>query len=330
MNSIAIIGAGLAGLGAGQELQRRGLLIKIYEKSRGASGRLSTRREDWAHFDHGAQYFTARDPRFLSQIERWQKAGIVAPWLFEPMTWRRGELRSSPDRENRWVGVPGMSSLGRHMAKELPIKCETHIEEIQRRPDGWWLTDHHGVRHGPHAGLIISAPGQQTAELLPTASPLRASVARIKMQPCWAVTLAFKQKITKPWVQGIFCDHPQVRWVACNSKKPGRHGVPETWIMHMQPQWSAAHLHVTQPQLLAVAKQSLGEILQHSLPAPEHTHVHRWLYAQPADEDGMDSIHDAHRHLAVCGDWTLGGRVEGAYISGLRAAGAVAGEWLGA
>jgi predicted NAD/FAD-dependent oxidoreductase len=32
---------------------------------------MSTRRQDHLWFDHGAQYFTAKDERFASLVERW-------------------------------------------------------------------------------------------------------------------------------------------------------------------------------------------------------------------------------------------------------------------
>ena len=63
---IAVVGAGIAGLSCATELQQAGATVRIFEKSGGAAGRMSTRRgEDW-QCDHGAQYFTARDPGFLA------------------------------------------------------------------------------------------------------------------------------------------------------------------------------------------------------------------------------------------------------------------------
>ena len=66
--TIAIVGAGLAGLSCAARLKELGHHVELFEKSRGPAGRMSTKRgEDWAA-DHGAQYFTARDPLFLSLI----------------------------------------------------------------------------------------------------------------------------------------------------------------------------------------------------------------------------------------------------------------------
>ena len=49
MNSLphmAVIGGGIAGLSCATVLQQAGLKVSVFDKSRGAAGRMSTRRED--------------------------------------------------------------------------------------------------------------------------------------------------------------------------------------------------------------------------------------------------------------------------------------------
>ena len=41
---VAVIGAGIAGLNAARQLEAAGMEAVLFEKARGASGRLSTRR----------------------------------------------------------------------------------------------------------------------------------------------------------------------------------------------------------------------------------------------------------------------------------------------
>jgi predicted NAD/FAD-dependent oxidoreductase len=41
---------------------------------------MSTRRGDDWQCDHGAQYFTARDPDFRAEVARWQALGVAAVW----------------------------------------------------------------------------------------------------------------------------------------------------------------------------------------------------------------------------------------------------------
>ena len=111
---VAIIGAGLAGLSCAQALVQAGHQVHVFDKSRGPSGRMSTRRtEDPAgpwQCDHGAQYFTARDATFRAEVARWQQAGVAALWdarlaSFDGSTW------STPETPlERFVGAPRMTS----------------------------------------------------------------------------------------------------------------------------------------------------------------------------------------------------------------------------
>ena len=41
---------------------------------------MATRRTDHGTFDHGAQYFTAREPRFRRQVDGWCAAEVAVPW----------------------------------------------------------------------------------------------------------------------------------------------------------------------------------------------------------------------------------------------------------
>lgn len=52
--------------------------------------------------DHGAQYFTARDPGFKQLVDTWSNLEIAAPWT-----------AAGPDA---WVGTPGMSAIIKQMA----------------------------------------------------------------------------------------------------------------------------------------------------------------------------------------------------------------------
>ena len=100
MMKIAIVGSGLSGLACADQLVAAGHSVRLFDKARGPGGRMSTRRIDTAAgqvgFDHGAQYFTARDPAFRQQVDQWQDSGASARWP-----------AAGPEA---WVGVPIMNA----------------------------------------------------------------------------------------------------------------------------------------------------------------------------------------------------------------------------
>ncbi|MGH8831163.1 MAG: FAD-dependent oxidoreductase, partial [Polaromonas sp.] len=61
---VAVVGAGIAGIACARTLAQAGHRVTVFEKNRGAGGRMATRDSEFGGFDHGVQYFTVRDARF--------------------------------------------------------------------------------------------------------------------------------------------------------------------------------------------------------------------------------------------------------------------------
>ena len=78
---ILIIGAGMAGLTCATGLAAAGRNVRVLDKGRGPGGRMAARRTEIAgetvSFDHGAQYFTARDARFKAAVTAWEAEGCL-------------------------------------------------------------------------------------------------------------------------------------------------------------------------------------------------------------------------------------------------------------
>ena len=80
--SIAVVGAGIAGLTAARACAAKGHVVTVFDKGRHPGGRVSTRRVPDAalEFDHGAPFFEARSEVFQRQVHDWQGEGVVAEW----------------------------------------------------------------------------------------------------------------------------------------------------------------------------------------------------------------------------------------------------------
>ena len=57
-----------------------------------------------------------------------------------------------------------------------------------------------------------------------------------------------------------------------------------------------------------------------------HIALHRWLYAYSDEGVGEECLIDADSGIILAGDWCVGGRVEGAFVSGRAAAETVKAE----
>ena len=335
---IAVIGAGLAGLSCAQALLQAGHTVHVFDKSRGPSGRMSTRRaEDEAgpwQCDHGAQYFTARHPQFRAEVARWQQAGVAALWDARLASFDGTAWTTPATPLERFVGTPRMTSpagwlvQGLQQARDRAMaQWQTTIQKLERHADGWAITSaEHGLHAQRYGAVLLAVPAPQAVPLLQPVAPTGAAVAAsARMRSSWAVMVRCPAPVALAW-DGAFINTGPLRWVARDSSKPGRTAPAgtETWLLHASPEWSDAHIEDAADSVTATllaAFQALG--------GPATTQVqataHRWRYADTEPALTLGYWRDADAQLGMCGDWISGGKVEGAWLSGQSLARAVAG-----
>ena len=305
---VGIVGAGLAGLGCGTRLAAAGHAVELFDKGRGPGGRLSTRRAETPlgtlRFDHGAQYFTARDPDFARQVADWARDGIAEPW--------------PAAGAEAWVGVPGMNAPARALASGLAVRQSARIAALHRTTAGWRMRGE-GVEAGPFDAVVVAVPAEQAGGLVePWSGDLAAAAAATPAAPCWTVMAAFPERL--PIADDVVTRRGAIGWAARDSAKPGRGG-PECWVVQAGPEWSREHLEETPGAVAPALLAALAEVARPGvLPAPAWSGAHRWRYAR-SGALGRDALWDAGLGLGLCGDWLLGPRVECAWLSGHRLAG---------
>ncbi|SDI67072.1 NAD(P)/FAD-dependent oxidoreductase [Pseudomonas panipatensis] len=316
---IAIIGTGIAGLSAAHALRDAGQDVQLFDKGHGSGGRMASKRSEAGALDLGAQYFTARDRRFLDAIQKWREAGWVAEWDPALYQYRDGVLSPSPDEQPRWVGTPRMSAITRALLHGLTVTFSCRITEVFRGEQHWQLQDAEGQNHGPFSHVLIATPAPQAAALLASAPKLAAAAASIAMEPTWAVALGFAETLQTP-VQGCFVQEGPLTWLASNRCKPGRDTHMDTWVLHASSSWSRQHIDMPKEAVIEHLRGNFAEMIGCAVPAPVFALAHRWLYARPLEAHQLGALADADLGIYACGDWCLSGRVEGAWLSGLEAA----------
>ncbi len=316
--TIAIVGAGLAGLSCAVRLTELGHHVELFEKSRGPAGRMSTKRgEAWAA-DHGAQYFTARDPLFIEQVKKWLAEQVVALWTPEIKVFEANKWSTFQSQDLRYVGTPAMNTPAKQLAKGLVLHLSQTIDALSRKDDHWFL-------HSAEAGdiekgfdtLILAIPGPQAFSLAHHLDPdIQTIAGQSNMKGCWTLMARFQQQ-PKVSFEAAFVNQEIISWVARNSSKPQRTG-QESWTIQANPLWSQEFIELNkedvQDQLLASAKK-----LGLNCTGAEIS-MHRWRYASGSTTAPLGFYSNPALHLGMCGDWLNGGRVEGAWLSGYHLA----------
>jgi len=333
--SVAIIGAGIAGLSCAQQLDSSGYAVTIFEKSARLCGRSATRIRGDHQFDHGAQYFTARHDPFKTFVERGLSEGSIGVWKPRSFT---------GDSDAPWfVGTPGMASLGELFSVRDAVRTKTLINESRWSDDAWTVRGTSGETDFSETfdQVVVAIPARQATDILrvdgdphsPGTAELNViadEIAHIAMLPCWTVMLAVDKRFSARWpydvlqTDGRDLDRCAVGWVANNSSKPHRpqHQQTDDWVIQSSPSWAEARLEGDPRQvareLITEVEKRLGVELR---PFVRDCVAHRWRFARVAPRPATSGYrYSEENRVGWCGDYLSSSRVESAYLSGLQLA----------
>lgn len=313
-----IVGAGLAGLVAARRLSDAGHQVMLLDKGRSPGGRLATRRLDTpmgtARLDHGAQFFTVRDPGFADLVDQWQRAGWVREWC-------RGF--GDGDGHPRYVGATGMNAWAKGLAQGLDVRCDQLVFAIRRAAHGGgWSVALDDGRHLEASAVIVTTPLPQAFSLLVTADiTLPDALMRTDYDRTLGLLMALDRPGLVPTPGGVQNPHPDVAFVGDNAAK-GISDIPAI-TLHASAAWSLAHWDLD-PQVVEQGLHTLAEPWVGDAVVVAHQ-VKRWRFATPQTlwPDPYWRSDDGPAPLVLAGDAFAGPRVEGAAMSGWAAAGAL-------
>jgi len=323
MTRLAIIGAGLAGLTLARRLSNNAK-ITVFEKSRGVSGRLSTRRLGDFEFDHGAQFFTARSKSFQQFLKPFIDEGVVAEW--SPRVTTLSPTAKPFKREwfePHYVAVPRMNSLCKIIASSLDLQLNTAVTKLEQKDEGWIVHTEGSTRPETFDWVISTAPVEQTLTLfgkhLSDSLPAEdIALDQACMSPCFTLMLGLKV-LPEIHFDAAKVNDSCLEWIMVNSSKPGRTALP-TLVIQSTNAWAQEHLEADEQWIVDQMLEDLEKVLPQSLPPVETHALHRWLYARVETPLKPDFLIDHTQQLAACGDWCVHGRVEGAFHSALSLA----------
>ena len=311
---IAIVGAGISGLMAATYLAEKGKDPVLFDKGRGPGGRMSTRRFGEFRLDHGAQFFTVRDPRFEKYVQGWEKAGVAKIWC-------KG-FSGNGDGHPRFRGTEGMNSIPKWLAGQLDVRTGHKVESV-RFVNNLWHLDFEDSQSISADQLLMTSPVPQSIALLEAgqvelSTSTKSYLSLISYVPCIAMMVLPKNPLSMPEHGGWQINEEPLQFVADNQLK----GLPnpgQALTFHLGPRASTEHWESGPEKLSDLV---IGELRKKGKDLViEDIQVHRWRYSQPSRlHDESFLVAKGVPNLVFAGDAFAGPKVEGAALSGLSAA----------
>lgn len=313
---VVVVGAGLAGLVAGRKLAEAGAQVTLLDKGRSVGGRLATRRIGGATLDHGAQFFTARTPAFVAQIDDWMQRGLVHVW---------NQGFDGDDGHDRYVATNGMNSLAKDLATGLTVECSTmafRVRPAAAGADGPWTVQVDDGTERPADAVVMTCPLPQSfALLVDSGVELDETLFRTDYDRTIGLLARLDGATALPSSGGVQHGDDIFSFIGDNAHK-GVSAEPAV-TFHANPEWSEAHWgddnDALLEQLSAAAQPWLGTA------SIVESQLKKWRLATPRKIWPDPCWTAADGHVVLAGDAFAGPRMEGAHNSGLAAAHALLG-----
>jgi hypothetical protein len=314
---------------AGRVLAARGQRPLLLDKSVSAGGRMATRRISEGRADHGAQFFTVREPAFAQLVERWLADGWIYEWA---RGWSDGSLTEVSDGHPRYAAHEGMNALAQRLVHGLPLRLNATAVSVQADEHGWVITDSMGAAYHGRAVLLTPPVPQSLAILdrlnVPLPPERRAELDALTYAPCVTAMIELEGDVSLPAPGAVQRPHANIYWIADNKRK-GISAVP-IWTAQASAEYSRVIYDLPDREIETKFRVDLQPFLPDAA-AIRTMAIKKWRYSQPEQTyaERCLVIDDAGKAgvlapLAFAGDAFGGPRVEGAVLSGLAAGEALA------
>jgi hypothetical protein len=302
-----IVGAGIAGASCAGTLAAAGWDVDVFDKARGAGGRLSTRRTEQGWATLGSPFISARRDPFRSQLRDWVRQGWLAPVRGNilqgraTVSWARAQL------QNHYKPTIEPSQLVRKLLGTARLHTLAHVAALQPRT----IILENGQVLNDYDCIICSVPTPQAVPLLDALPRLREHLGEARYRPVWSFLMRWKGGPTADVIK--FDDHLLELAVRQTSDGEG------LWAVHSSHEFAEAYFEASFEEAGTRAASALMGLLGLSWPV-EVEAAHLWRHAIPETSAEGFWLGDRENRVALIGDGIAGVGVERAWESGVRLA----------
>lgn len=330
---IAIIGAGMSGIGAARSLKNHSANheITLWDKGASVGGRVGTRRLERSgqttYFDHGAQNVKSENRVLDNEL---QTLGFDARVFIEaPTRLYEGKTLFAPDKaEAKWSCVGGMRNLPQFLAQNLDVRLNTRISRLERDGEMWILRDDANRVLDVAQRVIITLPAPQAADLLEASDEPNAErierLRGVRYSRCLSVLLRYETASDDLNFYALLAKNraTPLLWLARENCKGFVSDNATALVAQLNDETSCALWDKDETEIVRQTENWIREI-DARFTTSSWNFVKRWRYSQPQNPIEFHDANSREDRVLVCGDGLSKARVVDAYESGQSAA-----NWL--
>ena len=299
MQNIAIIGSGFCGVSIAKKINPGFADVVIYDKGKRPGGRVASKIFSNRTYDYGPAFI----PSSLTKE-------------FPGEEYIDGQLWPN-EASNGFIPLGGVSSFAAQLPTSIKSYQDSQVMKCLRKEQTFSLELKGNSIIEDIDILVVTAPSEQSAELIKDISPDLSHEIRqtVKMTPTWVVLLETQQIIELDPLLEV--NSEIVKNIRSEHTKLGRRSdnAGSWFVIECSDQWSQTNVEkppewVTET-IINWFRNDMG--LDFSVRA---TTAHRWRYASTKLPLSKDFLRDASGDLWIAGDWCLGNGIASAIRSG--------------
>lgn len=295
-----VIGAGISGLVLGQRLKQSGQEVLILDKAKSVGGRMATRRDDDAAFDHGAQYSSSTFPDYFQQ-QLW------TPWF-------------DKKNESKFAYPGGMNKAAKLLSSGLELALNKKIVNLKLEESLVALICEDGSTLQARK-VYITSPVPQSRELLQS-SNISYPVSLNEVSYHKALVGLFRLQTTNKALSQLTYIEDEGRGIFSVSNQQSKLVSQElAFTVVMNPKFSENYFDKTDSEILFLIENCFISFMHKVLQTEDtdfqiiRSQLKKWRYSHPQKSFGANYCEAVDQKIFLLGDGFTGGSLSNAVNS---------------
>lgn len=283
--NIAIIGAGLSGAILYKNLKKKNYNIKIFEKSRGAGGRCSTRYIKALKIDHGTSAFQVTESTFKQFCEEQVALGVLEK------------------NQDFYKGVDGINKMVSSQISDRDMIRQTKIIKAYKNNAQWTLEDENQNIYSGFDILLCTIPATQLLELnVESTQEITNQLQKVKYD-------AVGTLIT----YGKPLEEEQIQKLKKNSFFRKISTKQNSTVFHVIAQIS--NKLNSKEEVQKIISKEIQSCIGVNIATKMNLIPHLWRYGFVSQSLDTEYIYDEQLNLGTCGDYFKRENLESSFLS---------------